>query len=63
MSCYMVKIAYNMICSRIHERILQISMIRFIDSIKAGCEFEIGKAKRDDSDASHFWVNIRTNIQ
>ena len=52
-----------MIYSRIHERILQISMIRFIDSIKAGREFEIGKAKRDDSDASLFWVNIRTNIQ
>ena len=52
-----------MIYSRIHERILQISMIRFIDSIKTGREFEIGKAKRDDSDASLFWVNIRTNIQ
>ena len=52
-----------MIYSRIHERILQISMIRFIDSIKAGRELEISKAKRDDSDASLFWVNIRTNIQ
>ena len=63
MSCNMMEIAYNMIYSRIHERILQISMIRFIDSIKAGREFEISKAKRDDSDASLFWVNIRTNIQ
>ena len=59
----MVKIAYNMIYSRIHERILQISMIRFIDSIKAGREFEISKAKRDDSDVSHFRVKIRINIQ
>ena len=63
MSCYMVKIAYNMIYSRIHERILQISMIRFIDLIKAGCEFKTGKAKRDDSDVSHFRVKIRINIQ
>ena len=52
-----------MIYSRIHERILQISMIRFIDSIKAGREFEISKVKRDDSDASLFSVNIRINIQ
>ena len=52
-----------MIYSRIHERILRISMIRFIDLIKAGCEFETGKAKRDDSDVSHFRVKIRINIQ
>ena len=58
-----MKIAYNIIYSRIHERILQISMIRFIDPIEAGREFEISKVKRDDSDASLFSVNIRTNIQ